>query len=133
MISDERLSFASDRQFREARFRENERILKTKDFARVYKSGRRVVKDAVVLYILPNVFQYSRIGFSISSRNIKLATRRNRIRRLIREVFRKKKKELKSGHDLVFVIKKDPARHISYKDIEAIFLELIKNAGLFLP
>lgn len=115
------------------KFRENERILKTKDFAVIYEKGRRLRKDPVVLYVLPNAYFYSRIGFSIGSRNVRLATRRNRIRRLIREVFRKKKKELKSGHDLVFVVKKDPGKHISYKDIEAIFLDLIKKAGLFLP
>ena len=112
------------------RFRKNEHILKTKDFAHVYKKGRQFKKDSLILYVLPNTFGYNRIGFSIGSRNIKLSTRRNRIRRLLREAFRRRKNELRRGHDLVFIAKKDLGARVFYKDIELVFLKLMKESGL---
>ena len=123
MISDEQL-------------RKKERLLKSKDFRLVYKKGRAFYgpdgkKARFALCSAPNGLGNSRIGFSISAKNIKLATRRNRIRRLFREVFRRNKKGLRAGFDIVIIVKKAPERaQVSYKEIEGIFLKLIKEAGI---
>ena len=114
------------------RFKKAEHLLKTKDFMAVYKKGARAGAGWVILYYLPNAIAFNRIGFSISSRNIGLATRRNRIRRLFREAFRNKKKDFKKGFDIVLVIKKDPGRQASYKEIEDIFIRLGKGARALL-
>lgn len=111
-------------------FRENEHVLKSREFALIYKKGSSFKKGPVILYILPNPFGYNRIGFSIGSRNIKSAVRRNRIRRLFREVFRKTKKELRAGCDMVFIVKRDPGRTFSYKDAQEIFVKLMKDIRL---
>ena len=70
----------------------------------------------------------NRIGFSISAKSIKKASRRNRIRRLLREAYRRNKKFLKSGFDMVLVVRRNPAQTFSYKSAEKIFRDLTKEA-----
>jgi len=122
MISDERL-------------RKKERLLKPKDFRLVYKKGRPCYgpdgkSSAFSLCSAPNGLENSRIGFSISSRNIRRAARRNRVRRLFREVYRRNKNGLKTGLDIVLIAKRDPARQFSYKNAEEFFLKLAREARI---
>jgi ribonuclease P protein component len=112
------------------KFGKSEHILKTGDFAVVYKKGRAARSDLIFLHYLANGLSRSRIGFSISSGRIALATGRNRIRRILREVFRRNKFFFKPGYDIVVVVKKNPGKKILYKDLEGLFLKLIRAAGL---
>ncbi len=111
-------------------FPKKEHLIKTKDFRRVYKEGVPLRAGAIVLYAAPNELGWNRLGVVISARNVKLANRRNRIKRLLREVYRKTKKGLKRGFDIVLVVKKDLNQAYFYKDIEIVFLKLIKEAHL---
>jgi len=111
-------------------FRKAEHILKSKDFRGVYRSGVWAKKNAVVLYSLPNALGHNRIGFSIGSRYVKLATSRNRIKRLFREIFRKRKKSLKTAFDIVVVVRKGFGKDIKHAEIEDLFLGLLKRIGI---
>ncbi|MCM8781991.1 MAG: ribonuclease P protein component [Candidatus Omnitrophica bacterium] len=111
-------------------FPKTERLLKTKDFMRVYKEGAFFRKGPLGLYRLPNALKKNRIGISISSQNIRLATMRNRIKRLLREVYRRSKKDLTMGFDIVLVVKRNFSKSISYKDVERLFMELAKESNL---
>ena len=113
----------------DGKFRKKEHLLKTRDFRRVYNKGLPFKKEAIVLYRLQNELTYNRLGFSISKKNVALASSRNRIRRLFREAYRKKKQELKKGCDLVIVVKRDLARR-SFDEITALFHKIVKDAGL---
>lgn len=112
------------------RFSKEERLAKTKDFRRIYKKGVFLKRGGLILYYLPNALEKNRLGFSIRAKNIRLAARRNRIRRLLREAYRRSKKVLKKGYDIVLVVKSDLAKTIVYRDAEEIFLKLAKEAGL---
>lgn len=112
------------------KFRKREHILKSKQFSAIYKKGRSCKSDYLAAYCLPNNIGITRIGFSISSKKIRLATTRNRLRRLIREVFRKVKKDLRPGHDVVIVVVRSPGQWPQYKDVETKFLKLIGLARL---
>ena len=112
------------------RFSKREHLLKTKDFSKVYKKGLAGRSDGVVLYCLANALENNRLGFSIGSKNIKRATSRNLIRRLFKEVYRKSKGRLKSGFDIVLVVRKDISATISYDSATAAFLKLAKEARL---
>ncbi|MCX5666405.1 MAG: ribonuclease P protein component [Candidatus Omnitrophica bacterium] len=111
-------------------FAKEERLIKTKDFRKVYKDGRSYKAGFVILRLLPNAASMNRVGFSISARSIKRAFRRNRIKRLFREAYRRNKKILKKGFDIVFVVRRDAKVGFSYAEAEKLFLGLSKQAGI---
>ncbi|MDP3790470.1 MAG: ribonuclease P protein component [Candidatus Omnitrophota bacterium] len=125
MGSDEKTALSGPRTFPK-----KERLIKTGEFRKIYKSGSSLSSGPFVLKVLPNTLSLNRIGFSISSRSIKKAFRRNRVRRLFREVFRLTKGKLKNGFDMTLVVRKDPAVKFSYKDAENIFLNLARKARI---
>src|SRR3989338_4964162 len=65
----------------------------------------------------------TRVGISVPSRVVRAAVKRNRIKRLQREVFRKNKEMLAGPSDIVIIAKRG-AEGLSYKNIEEIFLKL---------
>jgi len=111
-------------------FKKKEHVLKTKDFGRIYKSGRCHKKDGIVLYSRANDMTFGRIGFSISARKVRLASTRNRIRRVFREIYRKNKNALKPGMDIVIVVRNGPGKKFLYKDAEVAFFKLAKESGI---
>lgn len=82
-------------------------IKKSADYKRVMKEGRKRISPHLVLYVADQdpVLGQSRLGLSISKANIPLATRRNRIKRLIRDVWQNRS-ERKLVKDAVLVVKK---------------------------
>lgn len=68
----------------------------------------------------------------IPERVIKLATGRNRVRRLIREAVRVWWKDIRPGHDIVIQVIGKPAIDHAWH-VEDIFLRLLLKAGLLSP
>ena len=62
-------------------------IKKDSDFRIVYKHGKSFANKYLVMYILDNKSDFSRVGFSVSKK-VGKATVRNKVRRRIREGFR---------------------------------------------
>lgn len=113
-------------------FGKNEHILKSKEFGKIYKKGiSRKTPEGIILSSLQNGLTHNRLGFSIGSRNVRRASTRNRIKRLFREVYRKHKKILKNGYDIVIIVRKDSDKTLSYDFVKSIFFKLSKDAGLF--
>ncbi len=82
------------------RFPREMRIRRQKDFARV--RAARATKHAGPLRVeaAPNDLPYNRLGLKVSKR-VGKATRRNRVKRLLREAFRLSRHELPTGYDIV--------------------------------
>jgi ribonuclease P protein component len=78
------------------------RLCKNKDFRIIYRSGKSISNQFLVLYIRKNNINETRIGFSISKK-IGKANERNLLKRQLREITRKFLPLIKSGYDLVFV------------------------------
>lgn len=76
----------------------------TGEFQRVYRSGRRLRGDGFALIFLANAHGYNRLGISVQ-RKTGNAVRRNRIKRLIREVFRLHRDLFPAAADVVLTVR----------------------------
>ncbi len=76
------------------------RLTRPDEFQRVFDDARRYSANGLLILGRNNELSYPRLGFAISKRSIKFASKRNRIKRLARESFRHHKCSL-GGIDLV--------------------------------
>lgn len=104
-----------------------ESIKKTSEFSKVYKHGKSYADRHLVMYVYPNKLGYSRLGLSISKKVGKSVVR-NRIRRLIKEVFRLNYKS--ENHNDIVIIARVRASEAGYMEIKKSFRYLLKKAGI---
>lgn len=104
-------------------FGKERRLLKSQEYKELFNKGWRIDKRFFVIYGLNRGDGITRVGISVPSRVVRAAVKRNRIKRLLREVFRKNKEMLAVPSDIVIVAKRG-AEGLSYKNIEDIFLKL---------
>lgn len=71
-----------------ATFRRAMRMNRPGDFTRVFRQGKRCGGGGLTIIALQNDAGFPRLGLAIAKKHIKLASKRNRIKRLIRESFR---------------------------------------------
>lgn len=105
------------------------RIKKNWIFRQVYSKGRYFAEQYLVLYILKNNEQYNKIGFSVSKK-IGNSVVRNRVKRLMRENFRKISNGVKPGYYIIFTARVG-SKEANYYDIERCMKRAIKRAKLF--
>jgi len=87
-------------------FSKAERLRRRKEFERVYRQGRRLRLPYLKLVLAPNELGLRRIGLSVSRRFGK-AVRRNRAKRILREIFRRHKDIFPAAHDVIFIPRPD--------------------------
>ena len=87
------------------RFPKENRLLKEEDFSRVYREGDRVTGELFVFHLLKTDEPGTRIGI-VTPKYIGKAAKRNRVKRIIREAFRKNK-EVFEGYDFIVRPKQD--------------------------
>ncbi len=103
-------------------------IKKGKDFSAIYKRGKSKANPLLVMYILTNYKGYNRIGISISVK-VGKSVLRNRIKRLIKEVYRKNLKRMEKGYDIILIVR-PRAKDAKYNDIERWMLDLLTRHKL---
>lgn len=119
-----------------ARFPKASRLLRRPEFSRVFDNGVRVQGRLVTLLLSPNAAGRPRLGI-VASRKLGDAVRRNKAKRLIREVFRRM--DPAAGHqDLdVVVIPRREIFDAAYTTLERDFggalrrgaSRLVRDAG----
>lgn len=84
------------------------------DFQAVFKGGRRSNTPSLTIIACPNTLGQQRVGFVITKKLDKRATRRNYLRRCLNEALRTNPELLVgfSAHDLVFMVKLAPAEKV---------------------
>ena len=90
------------------RLRLRERLQQPSAYQRVFQGGRKLVSPLFVLYILPTSEPHSRLGLAVSKR-VGSAVVRNRIKRRMRELFRRHKTLLTPPCDVVVVARHEAA------------------------
>lgn len=95
-------------------------------------------KGIIRLYISPNNARYSRFGVSVN-RKLGTAVRRNRIKRLAREVFRLNQYKIPTGYDYLLILspkwskkakrtETESLSGLSFEKLEHIFLDCVNRA-----
>ena len=111
-----------------AGFPKESRLLKRPQFERVLDGGRRVrVERLCTVFFLPNGLDRARLGI-IASRKVGCAVKRNRAKRILREIFRRNPQHFKPGQDVV-VISGKPLPGLGYQDLERRILTHIARTG----
>jgi ribonuclease P protein component len=105
-----------------------DKLKSKKEFQNVYEKGHSVVDSMAVFYVLPGENEKLKIGFAVGKKAGD-AVRRNRAKRMMREVFRHHKEELVLGTCLIWVARKRLVE-ADYKTFERVFLRLAKRAAL---
>ena len=108
-----------------------ERLVNPADFARVYKAGKRAAGRTLVLYVLNNGENLNRVGFSVGTKRAGGVVRKNRIKRLLREAYRRNKTRFTTGWDLVMVPRKTTER-VDFQVFQDELLALAKKAEVII-
>jgi len=102
-----------------------ERLRKRSDFIRVEaKKTSRIVTKHLVILVAANSKDHARIGITVSKR-IGTAVKRNRYKRLLREIYRRHKEIFPSGYDFVLIARKQD----SIAHHENLFDEIVHALG----
>lgn len=109
-------------------FKKENRIKSKNDFQIVYKTGRSVVDSMSVMYVLANDEKNIKIGFAVGKK-MGNAVVRNRVKRMMREVFRHRRSELKDSIHIIWVARKKLIAADIYT-YDRIFMRLAKRAGI---
>lgn len=79
------------------------RLKKKKEFETVFRRGRSLKEDFLVLRLVKNNLPQSRFGFIVGTKISKKATLRNKLRRRLRELIRTKIEKIKKGYDIILI------------------------------
>ena len=108
---------------------EKNRLKKKKDFERVFKKGRGFEKGFLYSKTAKNNLKENRFGFVVSKKISLKAVVRNKIKRQLREIVKKKLSEIKPGIDEVIIVK--PGFKINnFQELEKMVNDLFRKAGI---
>ncbi len=110
----------SDAGAPDRRFPRTCRLTARRQFIAVYEKGRRTGCPYFTLFGLPNSVGHCRLGVTVT-RKVGGAVRRNRIKRVLRDIFRRHRLELDPALDLV-VNPHAGAHDVDTATLEAEFL-----------
>lgn len=106
------------------------RIKKNEDFQKVFKNGTSMANRQFVIYMLdqPEEKEF-RLGLSVSKK-VGKAVVRNRIKRLIRQVFLEEKDHIAKGKDYIIIARK-PAAEMDYHAVKKSLLHLFYKTNIY--
>lgn len=103
------------------------RITNGIDFDRLFQKGDLRSHPLFYLKFLPNNLTYSRFGFAVGVKLFKKAVKRNRVKRLMRELIRLNIVKIRSGYDIIVGAKSQKLYGIKYLEAEKLLLLFLSN------
>ena len=100
-----------------------EKLKKRYQFQKLFDQGNKYITPFFVLYVKES--QGKKAGFIVSSKLGK-ANKRNKAKRLLREVYRLNKNVLEKNHEMVIVARKKIMEE-EFKAVEREFVKALKN------
>lgn len=113
--------------FLNSRFPIGSRIRTSSDFKKVFDKGGRLYGEHYTIVSVPNSFGFSRLGLVVGKKRIPGAVKRNRVKRVLREVFRNNNPIFDSLD--VLIIPKKGSESVGYKEAEKEIARII-GSGL---
>lgn len=96
-------------------FGKHEKIRRKKDYANIYRQGKRSYSEHFTVITNFNQTGVNRLGIAVSKK-VGNSVKRNRIKRLLREFFRLNKARLSASRDFVIIAKRS-LPPLSYQDV----------------
>lgn len=97
-----------------AKFSRAMKMNKPGDFTRVFRQAKRAGGSGLTVLTVKNVAGHPRLGLAIAKKHIKLASGRNRLKRIIRESFRQHQSDFENI-DIVVLTRADVIKQPSKK------------------
>jgi ribonuclease P protein component len=106
------------------------RLRANADFERLRREGRSLAHPLLVLVVLPNNRESSRVGLAVG-RRIGKAARRNRVKRRMREAVRQRlaRQEVAAGWDILLIARR-PMMDATYQQVDEAIGLLLRRAEL---
>lgn len=110
---------------------QSNRLRKTKDIERVYKKGESFFSKIVGVKTLKNNLANSRFTVVAGLKISKKATKRNLVKRRLREILRLNLKKIKSGYD-VMIITRPGILDLKYDELEREIFTVLRKLNLLM-
>ncbi len=107
----------------------NNRLKKRKEFAYIYKNGKRFNSKNLSLVVAPSKLNVTKVGFSVSNK-VGKAVQRNKIKRQLRFIVRKQLNNLRIHQNFV-LIAHPTIVECDFSKIEAEVQYLLKKGNLY--
>ena len=101
------------------------RIVRSSEYRALYKAGKKIHSERFVLFCRANNLGHPRLGITVS-RKVGGAVVRNRIKRLLKEIFRRSIIQTPRQIDIVFNAKSGCAG-VSYAELQVEWLAAIQK------
>ena len=106
-----------------------QRLVKASLFREAFAQKKSVVGRFMVLWLREGEGASLRLGVVTSKKVSNRAVDRNRARRVLRDIFRRRRAEFSGDVDVVIIARRN-LLDASYADVEAELLQLARKAGL---
>lgn len=108
------------------------RLVKRKDFEKVYKFGRYSSAGSIGLKFAENGAEKTRLGIVVGIKFSKRAVLRNKVKRQIRDILRKNLEKIKKGFDVAISVRAErPGQEkLENRKLEKDLAESFQRAGL---
>ena len=110
---------------KDERFQKWVRLTKRSEFLRVQESGFKVWSGLFVALALKNEIGVTRLGITVSTK-VGNSVARSRLRRRLRELFRKRRADLPAGLDLV-IVARPVAKEARWTELSSGFDEVARK------
>ncbi len=105
------------------------------DYKKVFTNPTKSSDTYFTLLAVRNDFDYPRLGLVVAKKNIRKAVHRNRIKRVVRDNFRRHRHTI-TNIDIVVLARKealDAAPFLLQKSLEKHWLRLVNRCNAYLP